>query len=358
VGFSCGIVGLPNVGKSTLFNVLTNNAVAAENFPFCTIDPNIANVSVPDERLNILSRISKSEKTVPTTLEFVDIAGLVKGASKGEGLGNKFLSHVRSVDTICHIVRCFESEQVVHVDGEINPKSDYETIMTELAVSDMDSLQRKKEKLQKMVKSGDKKIKCDLECTEAALISVSEHQQLPLDQNDDMVENLKGLLLAKPLMVVCNGSLESDENRIKLLTDELSAKKIPYLIMDIGLEIEAKALEKQERQDFFKEMGYDQEALDRFIMKGYELLGLITFFTSGPKETRAWTIEKGMTAKEAAGKIHTDMERGFICAETYSLEDLKTHGSEKALKEKGKIRQEGRDYVVNDGDVMYFRFNV
>lgn len=360
MGFSCGIVGLPNVGKSTLFNVLTENAIPAENFPFCTIDPNVAKVPVPDERLGFLSQVHKSLKITPTTLEFVDIAGLVKGASKGEGLGNQFLSTIRTVDAVCHIVRCFKNDTVTHVDGAVDPKRDYTTIMTELALSDLELLQRKFERVSKNAKSGDKALLEELSLLEVTLKHLSEKQTLPATDDPKHVAyyNNLGLLLSKPMLVVCNGSEDTDKDMLSPFMAFLKTQNVPYLIIDIALEIEAKALDPQERHQILSEMGYDKDALNRFIVAGYQILHLNTFFTSGPKETRAWTIPQGTTASEAAGKIHSDMQRGFIRAETYHVDDLRTHGSEKALREHGKIRQEGKDYIVKDGDVLYFRFNV
>ena len=355
MGFKCGIVGLPNVGKSTLFNALTasKNAEAA-NFPFCTIDPNIGIVDVVDERLDKLSKLSNSKKKIYTNITFVDIAGLVKGASKGEGLGNKFLSHIREVDAIIHLVRCFESDKITHVNAEINPTIDLETIKTEIILSDIDIIQKKLEK-------GKKKLLSEKEVT------ILEKKLELLDQgndeaNDDEIVNKFlssiGLLSIKPKIIVCNvdeTSLVTGNKFTESIKSKYPNEKIVSICADI--EDQIMGLDKDERETFMKEIGLNKTGLNQLIKEGYALLDLDTFFTSGPEESRAWTVKKNTLAPKAASVIHTDFEKNFIRAETVSCEDFIKFGSSEKCKENGKLRIEGKDYTVKDGDVLYFRVN-
>ena len=355
MGFKCGIVGLPNVGKSTLFNVLTasKNAEAA-NFPFCTIDPNIGIVDVVDERLDKLSKLSNSKKKIYTNITFVDIAGLVKGASKGEGLGNKFLSHIREVDAIIHLVRCFESDKITHVNAEINPTADLETIKTEIILSDIDIIQKKLEK-------GKKKLLSDKE------IIILEKKLELLDQGNDEVKSDEvenkflssiGLLSIKPKIIVCNvdeTSLVTGNKFTESVKSKYPNEKIVSICADI--EDQIMGLDKDERETFMKEIGLNKTGLNQLIKEGYALLDLDTFFTSGPEESRAWTVKKNTLAPKAASVIHTDFEKNFIRAETVSCEDFIKFGSSEKCKENGKLRIEGKDYTVKDGDVLYFRVN-
>tara|TARA_B100000963_G_scaffold166138_1_gene144267 strand:+ start:569 stop:1639 length:1071 start_codon:yes stop_codon:yes gene_type:complete len=355
MGFKCGIVGLPNVGKSTLFNALTasKNAEAA-NFPFCTIDPNIGVVDVIDERLDQLSKLSNSKKKIYTNITFVDIAGLVKGASKGEGLGNKFLSHIREVDAIIHLVRCFESDKITHVNSEINPVTDLETIKTEIILSDIDIIQKKLDK-------GKKKILSEKE------ISILQKKLDQLNQNTDVtIENNEeskflstlGLLSVKPKIIVCNvdeKSLATGNKFTESVKSKYSSEKIVNICADI--EDQIMSLDKNEKEIFMREIGLNKTGLNRLIKEGYELLTLDTFFTSGPEESRAWTVKRNTLAPKAASVIHTDFEKNFIRAEAVTCEDFIKFGSAEKCKENGKLRIEGKDYVVKDGDVLYFRVN-
>ena len=355
MGFKCGIVGLPNVGKSTLFNALTasKNAEAA-NFPFCTIDPNIGIVDVIDERLDQLSKLSNSKKKIYTNITFVDIAGLVKGASKGEGLGNKFLSHIREVDAIIHLVRCFESDKITHVNSEINPVNDLETIKTEILLSDIDVIQKKLEK-------GKKKLLSEKE------IAILQKKLEQLNQNKDVtIENeeesnflsIVGLLSIKPKIIVCNvdeKSLATGNKFTENVKSKYSSEKIVNICADI--EDQIMGLDKSEKEIFMKEIGLNKTGLNRLIKEGYELLALDTFFTSGPEESRAWTVKRNTVAPKAASVIHTDFEKNFIRAEAVTCEDFIKFGSAEKCKENGKLRIEGKDYVVKDGDVLYFRVN-
>ena len=355
MGFKCGIVGLPNVGKSTLFNALTasKNAEAA-NFPFCTIDPNIGIVDVIDERLDQLSQLSNSKKKIYTNITFVDIAGLVKGASKGEGLGNKFLSHIREVDAIIHLVRCFESDKITHVNSKINPVEDLETIKTEIILSDLDIIQKKLEKGKKKL-LGEKEIKI----LDEKLIQLNEGKQIVA--NDETEKNFLstlGLLSIKPKIIVCNVDEESvakGNSFTKSVEKHYSNEKVVSICADI--EDQIMGLDKNERETFMKEIGLNKTGLNQLIKKGYELLNLDTFFTSGPEESRAWTIEKNTLAPKAASVIHTDFEKNFIRAEAVTYEDFIQFGSAEKCKENGKLRIEGKDYIVKDGDVLYFRVN-
>ena len=355
MGFKCGIVGLPNVGKSTLFNALTasKNAEAA-NFPFCTIDPNIGIVDVLDERLDSLSKLSKSKKKIYTNITFVDIAGLVKGASKGEGLGNKFLSHIREVDAIIHLVRCFDSDKITHVSSEINPLNDLETIKTEIILADIDIIQKKLEKNKKKLIS-----KKEIEILEKKLEQLNQGQD---DVSKDIDENKLlssiGLLSIKPKIIVCNvdeESLETGNKYTETVKSNYQKEKIAIICADI--EDQIMGLDKNERETFMKEIGLNKTGLTLLIKKGYDLLDLETFFTSGPEESRAWTVKKNTLAPQAASVIHTDFEKNFIRAEAVTCEDFIKFGSAEKCKENGKLRIEGKDYIVKDGDVLYFRVN-
>ncbi len=354
MGFKCGIVGLPNVGKSTLFNAITasKNAEAA-NFPFCTIDPNIGVVDVPDERLEKLSKLSQSEKKIFTNITFVDIAGLVKGASKGEGLGNKFLSHIREVDAIIHLVRCFKSDKIQHVNNEINPVADLETIQTEISLADIDLIEKKLEKNKKKDLST-KEI--DLLNKTLQMLGDGKIENIDLESSKFLARN--GILSVKPKIIVCNvdeGSLVLGNEYTKKIKDFYKNEKITFICADI--EDQLTSLDGSEKEMFMKEIGLEKTGLNKLIRAGYELLELDTFFTSGPKESRAWTIKKNTLAPKAAGVIHSDFEKNFIRAETVSCEDFIKYGSAEKCKEKGKLRIEGKDYIVKDGDVLYFRVN-
>ena len=355
MGFKCGIVGLPNVGKSTLFNALTasKNAEAA-NFPFCTIDPNIGIVDVVDKRLDDLSKLSNSKKKIYTNITFVDIAGLVKGASKGEGLGNKFLSHIREVDAIIHLVRCFESDKITHVNSEINPLNDLETIKTEIILSDIDIIQKKLEKTKKKLLSNK-----EIEILEIKLDKLNQGK----DQTDENEEQNKflsslGLLSIKPKIIVCNideKNLAKGNKFTESVKNKYSSEKVVTICADI--EDQIMGLDKNEREIFMKEIGLNKTGLNQLIREGYDLLKLDTFFTSGPEESRAWTIKKNTLAPKAARVIHTDFEKNFIRAEAVTCEDFINYGSAEKCKENGKLRIEGKDYIVKDGDVLYFRVN-
>ena len=355
MGFKCGIVGLPNVGKSTLFNALTasKNAQAA-NFPFCTIDPNVGIVDVPDERLDHLSKLSSSKKKIFTNITFVDIAGLVKGASKGEGLGNKFLSHIREVDAIIHLVRCFDSTEITHVNSEINPLIDLETIKTEILLSDIDIIQKKLEKGKKKLLSAK-----EIQVLENKLESLNKGDE----NNDSSQEELKilnslGLLSIKPKIIVCNvdeENLSKGNKYTELVKNKFSNEKIVIICADI--EDQIMGLDKEERENFMREIGLNKTGLNKLIREGYDLLNLDTYFTSGPEESRAWTVKKNTLAPQAAKVIHTDFEKNFIRAEAVSCEDFIKYGSSEKCKENGKLRIEGKDYIVKDGDVLFFRVN-
>jgi len=366
MGFNCGIVGLPNVGKSTLFNALTATAAAeAANFPFCTIEPNTGRVAVPDERLRKLSAIAGSARTVPTQLEFIDIAGLVRGASKGEGLGNRFLANIREVDAICHVLRCFEDENITHVEGGIDPIRDAETVETELMLADLESLEKRVRPLTKKIRGGDKDAKKILDLVERGLALLKEGNPARMVEIEDDERKLFGmlrLLTAKPILYICNVDEDSAAggNQFSSKVAEMAkAQEAETAVISVKIEEEVAQLESEdEKREFLETLGLEETGLARVVRAGYKILDLITFFTAGPKETRAWTIQDGALAPQAAGVIHTDFERGFIRAETTAYDDYVSLGGEQGARDSGKLRQEGKDYKVQDGDVMLFKFNV
>jgi GTP-binding protein YchF len=364
MGFKCGIVGLPNVGKSTLFNALTRTAAAqAANFPFCTIEPNVGDVAVPDPRLEKLSGIAGSKQIIPTRLTFVDIAGLVRGASKGEGLGNQFLANIREVDAIAHVLRCFEDGDVTHVEGRVDPVADAETVETELMLADLDSVEKRLANLGRKLRSGDKEAEAQdrlLRAAKAALEEGLPARTVKVAADDAKAWRMLQLLTAKPVVFVCNVEEDSaaDGNAHSARVFAMAARQgAVAVVISAAIEAELAQLADDERDAFLEEMGLPEPGLDRLIRAGYGLLDLITYFTVGPKETRAWTIPRGMRAPQAAGVIHGDFERGFIRAETIAYDDYVGHGGEQGAKEAGRMRLEGKDYVVADGDVMHFRFN-
>lgn len=363
MGFKCGIVGLPNVGKSTLFNALTKAGIEAANYPFCTIEPNVGMVTVPDPRLDQLSTIVHPQQTVPAVMQFVDIAGLVKGASRGEGLGNQFLANIRETDAIAHVVRCFENTDVVHVEGKVNPLHDVEVINTELALADMDTVEKAIFKASKNSKSGNKEALLEQQTLEKVKVHLDggfPARTLELSLDEEQIIRRLFLLTLKPVLYIANVDDNGFHNNP--LLDQITAlaqqEKASIVALSAATEAEIMELDEEDRQEFMTDLGFFEPGLHRVIRAGYHLLGLQTYFTAGVKEVRAWTIKRGSTAPQAAGVIHTDFEKGFIRAEVISFEDFVKYKGEHGAKEAGKLRLEGKEYVVSDGDVMHFRFNV
>ncbi|MFO7762768.1 MAG: redox-regulated ATPase YchF [Wenzhouxiangellaceae bacterium] len=363
MGFKCGIVGLPNVGKSTLFNCLTSGEIAAENYPFCTIEPNVGMVPVPDPRLDELAAIVKPEKVIPTTMQFVDIAGLVAGASRGEGLGNKFLAHIRETDAIAHIVRCFEDDDVTHVAGRVDPVADIETIDTELTLADLESAEKALARTAKQTKSGDKEAKALAALLERVVAHLGEGspvRSLALSDEERRALREWHFITAKPVLYVANvdDTANADNPLVAKVAEYAESSAAGVVVVSAAMEAELAQLDPEEQAEFLADLGETEPGLNRLIRAGYELLDLLTFFTAGPKEVRAWTVHRGATAPQAAGRIHTDFQKGFIRAEVTAYDDYIACKGETGAKTAGKLRLEGKEYVVKEGDVMHFRFNV
>lgn len=365
MGFKCGIVGLPNVGKSTLFNALTQTASAqAANYPFCTIEPNVGDVAVPEPRLDRIAEIGRSAQRIPARMNFVDIAGLVRGASKGEGLGNQFLANIRETDAILYVLRCFEDDDITHVDGKIDPLADSETVETELMLADLESLEKRRGPLEKKIKGGDKDAKTTLDLIDRAIAVLEEGKPArtaEIDKDEQKEWKMLQLLTAKPVLYVANvdedSAADGNEYSAKVMA-HAESEGAEAVIISAQIESELALLDGEERAEYLEAIGLEEPGLNRLIRSGYSLLGLKTYFTVGPKEARAWTFHEGWTAPKCAGVIHGDFEKGFIRAETTAYDDYVSLGGEQAAKEAGKVRQEGKDYIVKDGDIMLFKFNV